>query len=108
MAFIKFIIIILVIAAGVGVFSKPDDQVLNDLIYQQTVNDLDNIELNNGDNLLSSALKLACMFTVEQCAQTIVDNLTIEINDYFVLKLAKTNLKEKNSCIGIYKTWKCF
>jgi len=108
MAFIKFIIIVLIIAAGVGVFSKPNDQALKDLIYQQTVNDLKNIGINKDDNLMSSALKLACMFSVDKCAQTIVDNATIKMSDYYVFKLAKTNANKENTCMGIYKTWKCF
>ena len=107
MASIKFIIIILVIALGVGVFSKPDDQALKDMIYQETVHELDNVGIKKGDNLLNSALKLACMFSVEECAQTIVDSIKIETTDYFVLKLAKTNMNDDSTCIGVFKTWKC-
>ena len=110
MGSIKFIIIILVITAGVGVFSKPDDQALKELFYQQTLNDIKNVGINKDDNLLSGAFKVACMLSAEDCAKNLVDNqLNLEIQDYFAFKLANIKSESESSmCVGVFNTWKCF
>ncbi|BCE00099.1 hypothetical protein [Marinicellulosiphila megalodicopiae] len=107
MGFIKFFIILLFIAFGIGVLSKPDEQSLKDMYYQKILNDVQ--QINEDDNLLSGALKVACILTKDDCAQSIVDNLNIQSTDYFAMKLAKVQIQSnENICLGVFNTWKCF
>lgn len=104
-----FLLLLLALAAGFAVVSKPSQEALEKQIHAEILFDAKEMKVGEDDDFLSGTMKLACRMAPEDCARQIFNTMVkFRVEDQIVLRIAEVTIQdERRTCYGFYNTWKC-
>ena len=104
----QIVFVILLLAAGFAVATKPTDRELRQTIYDELRSQVNSVQLDDSDDFLSGTGKFLCRLSPDDCARMIFDQISIDIEDKMFFKRAKVELSDDTStCLGVFNTWHC-
>lgn len=102
--------IVIIAIVAVAIFSKPTDSSFDDKLNREIRASLtdEQVEVKESDDLVTGMVKFGCALSKDACAEMIRSQMTVNIDDFVVAKVANVSLDEDNGfCLGAFRAWWC-